>query len=336
MPVKSASSQVPSARLRLEQVLDAAARRPRRRPRPAAIRPSTAQAVCEAVGLALAHQRRVVVAAAALAPAAAGLLDRFEPVGRLAQRRVVHREVDRLEALEDLPGAVDVVHAPAAVPAAVGLLRPPEIVERRGRPPGGRRGSRASPSSSSTRAVMSGQLGSSIALWSANGTLVRTSLSMSTSNAAQPPSRFCIASSQFDAALRSASRTSGVVGQRASAAGPAAPSPCRRCRGRSSLRYSKYQPLGSTPGPADAASRPASRTSLLEQPVARRGAGAGWSSGSPASARAMVAIAVSQTGETQGWSRTVSSSSIMQVVELLAWPTASRASRRRSRGTAAR
>ena len=41
---------------------------------------------------------------------------------------------------------------------------------------------------------MSSQLGSIIALWSANGMSVRTSSSQPLSNAPQPPSAFCIES----------------------------------------------------------------------------------------------------------------------------------------------
>ena len=45
---------------------------------------------------------------------------------------------------------------------------------------------------SNVRAVISAVLGSSIALWSANGICVNTSLLLSTSNDAQPPSFPCM------------------------------------------------------------------------------------------------------------------------------------------------
>src|SRR5262249_53575132 len=82
---------------------------------------------------ALALEVRVVVALTALAPPAAGVLDRFQPVGGLYQSRVRHRVVERLQALKDLPGTVDVIHSPAAVPAAFRLLSPPQVSQRSGR-----------------------------------------------------------------------------------------------------------------------------------------------------------------------------------------------------------
>src|ERR1017187_4698627 len=52
---------------------------------------------------------------------------------------------------------------------------------------------------SSTRPVISGQVGSSMALWSAKGTRLSTAQLLSTSNAAHPPSSDCMASSQLTA-----------------------------------------------------------------------------------------------------------------------------------------
>jgi hypothetical protein len=70
--------------------------------------------------LALAFERGVVVAQAGFAPASVSLLDRFEPVAGSEGGWVVHREVDGLQPLENLPGPINVVDAPAAVPAAFG------------------------------------------------------------------------------------------------------------------------------------------------------------------------------------------------------------------------
>ena len=74
--------------------------------------------------LALAGQGRVVVAAATFAPAAARLLHLLEPGDGPAHHRLVHVEADAAQARENLPGAVDVIDAPAAEPGPRRLLGP--------------------------------------------------------------------------------------------------------------------------------------------------------------------------------------------------------------------
>ena len=95
MPVNGASSQEPSGELGLDQVFDAAAGG-RCDARPAAIRPSVAQAVCDGVAR-RSLERRVVVALAGFAPGAGGLLGRFEPVHGPFDRRMVHRKFECAE-----------------------------------------------------------------------------------------------------------------------------------------------------------------------------------------------------------------------------------------------
>ena len=56
-------------------------------------------------------------------------------------------------------------------------------------------------SDSNTRPVMSAHVGSSIALWSAKGTLFRMLQLLSTSNAAHPPSEDCIPSNHGTSVL---------------------------------------------------------------------------------------------------------------------------------------
>src|SRR5579875_458330 len=149
-------------------------------------------------------------------------------------------------------------------------------------------------SPSRTRPVISGQVGSSIALWSAKGTALSDCQLLSTSNAAQPPSLDCIASSQvrarctqascpLDARVRlNASRTWAVSS----------------ISGYHSLANSKYQPEGGTLGRFTLQS-PRRRTSLASSQSAERvKAPAGASFDSP---KANAAIAVSQTTEKQGW-----------------------------------
>ena len=97
---------------------------------PAAISPSSAQAVCEAVE-ASGFIAAVVelVAGAVLAPAAILVLDRDQPVGGLGDTRPRAVEAGGAERAERRPRAVDVVHAPAAEPAAVRHLLALEIVD---------------------------------------------------------------------------------------------------------------------------------------------------------------------------------------------------------------
>src|SRR6478736_9689565 len=66
--------------------------------------------------------RRIGVGADVLAEAAALLLDGVEPGDGATHRGVVVRDTDGFETGQRGAGAVDVVHAPAAVPGAVLLL----------------------------------------------------------------------------------------------------------------------------------------------------------------------------------------------------------------------
>src|ERR1039458_4102224 len=70
-----------------------------------------------------------LIAAAILAPAAVGILDGDEPVDRLAHDRRSGVESGDVEAAQHRPRAVDVIHAPAAVPTAVCELGAAKIVE---------------------------------------------------------------------------------------------------------------------------------------------------------------------------------------------------------------
>jgi hypothetical protein len=79
--------------------------------------------------------RRDRVGAAALAPAAVAVLDGAEPGGGLLDPALAHVDADRAEADQDLPRAVEIVHAPAAEPRAVGLLRLLEELDGAGHEP---------------------------------------------------------------------------------------------------------------------------------------------------------------------------------------------------------
>src|SRR5262249_39735468 len=69
------------------------------------------------------------VAGAVLSPAAIGVLDRNEPVDGLANLCSLWLDPDRIQAAEHRPGAVDIIDTPAPIPAAVLLLRAPQIIE---------------------------------------------------------------------------------------------------------------------------------------------------------------------------------------------------------------
>ena len=233
------------------------------------------------------------------------------------------REAHRPQPLDRLPGAVDVVDAPAAIPRAVGLLLTAAGRPRRDRPTDARCRRPSLPNASSTRPARSGELGSIIALWSANGTLQSNSQLLSRSKAPQPPSQFCIASSQGtrpadrrdpiepSVAARPASRRgrdSRHVGQRdhhhrrvvdvgveavgileapAGRLGPAAAATSRPpCGSRGEQPVDGLAHAGRRPGPAAAPAEP------LPTRRARRSV-----------------IAVSHTGERQGSSRVVPSAS---------------------------
>src|SRR5690606_38687630 len=69
-----------------------------------------------------AHEAAVLVGVAGLAEGAILLLDALEPAAGLLHPGDAHVLTDRFEAAHHLPRAVDVVHAPAAEPAAFRLL----------------------------------------------------------------------------------------------------------------------------------------------------------------------------------------------------------------------
>src|SRR5262245_63655156 len=82
-----------------------------------------------------ARRRRVaaiieLVARAVLAPAAVAVLDPGEPSPRLAKLGRGMIDAGDVERAQHRPGAVDVVHAPAAVPAALGVLGAAQVIER--------------------------------------------------------------------------------------------------------------------------------------------------------------------------------------------------------------
>src|SRR5206468_3390083 len=71
---------------------------------------------------ALAGGRGVVVAMTALSPGPRRLLHFFEPGDRSPHHGVFLVEVDGIQAQQDLPGAIDVIDAPAAEPTAAPIL----------------------------------------------------------------------------------------------------------------------------------------------------------------------------------------------------------------------
>ena len=71
---------------------------------------------------ALAFEDGVVVGVAAFAPAAVLVLDAFQPVAGFEEPGLAQVQAEGAEAAQDLPGAVDIIDAPAAVPGAVGFL----------------------------------------------------------------------------------------------------------------------------------------------------------------------------------------------------------------------
>src|SRR5580704_8400010 len=66
--------------------------------------------------------QRIVVAAAGFSPAAVGVLHHADPLGGLLNLRLVIPDADPFKATQDEECAVNVVDAPAAEPASVGLL----------------------------------------------------------------------------------------------------------------------------------------------------------------------------------------------------------------------
>src|SRR5262249_20281776 len=78
---------------------------------------------------ALAGQSGIVVTAARLAPSAAGLLHFLQPGHGAAGHRVLNVEADAVQTAENLPGAIKIIDAPAADPAAGLFLRFPQESE---------------------------------------------------------------------------------------------------------------------------------------------------------------------------------------------------------------
>ena len=61
-------------------------------------------------------EHRVVVAGAGLAPAAVLVLAALEPLAGADEPVLLHVHADGAQAAQHLPGAVDVIDAPAAIP----------------------------------------------------------------------------------------------------------------------------------------------------------------------------------------------------------------------------
>ena len=120
MPVDKSSSQPPSARwvsikysmplCRLLLVVS-----------PPASNPRIAQAVCEGV-LGAGDERVLVVAGAAFAPAAVGVLNGPQPFAGAQNVSFAIAFARGLQAAQRQERAVDVIDAPASVPASVGFL----------------------------------------------------------------------------------------------------------------------------------------------------------------------------------------------------------------------
>src|SRR5690242_16056170 len=67
------------------------------------------------------------VAGGIFTPAAIPILNRDQPRHRLAHRRVLMVDARSIERAERRPGAVDVIHAPSAVPGSLVELGPAQI-----------------------------------------------------------------------------------------------------------------------------------------------------------------------------------------------------------------
>ncbi len=161
-------------------------------------------------------------------------------------------------------------------------------------------------------------------------------MSQSLSNAPQPPSLFCIASSHawpraIDALAREVLGLAREADARESAIRTSAVS---SVSGYHSLAYSKYQPPGSAAGQAFFQS-PTFLTSVSSSQRAALSS-AGSSAGRPPSESASIASAVSHTGEKQGWTWSVSSSSSSSFSSSWTWASQARVVRARSRGSGRR
>ena len=102
---------------------------------PPASNPRIAQAVCEACSVR--RERVVVVAGAAFAPAAIGVLVGAEPFERALNLRFAIVHAGRLQAAQGEERAVKVIDAPAAIPASVRLLGIEQVLDCRAVPPDG-------------------------------------------------------------------------------------------------------------------------------------------------------------------------------------------------------
>src|ERR1043165_9017216 len=150
---------------------------------------------------------------------------------------------------------------------------------------------------------MSAHSGSSIALWSANGTFSRTLLVQSLSKEAQPPSLHWKVIIQSRPRLKLSSLSLGLsVGTFLKARRTIAVS---STSGFHLLLNSKTQPLGSTLAGFLYCQSPLKRISLEMSHSAARFI-LGSSTGTPDSARAKRSMALSQTGEKHGSIRTLS------------------------------
>ena len=230
---------------------------------PAAIRPNSAQAVCEAVSRPWPRKLRIGVAVGRFAPAAGRLLMGQQPLGAGHHRRIVGRHADGRQPGQRLPGAVDVVDAPAAEPTAVGFLRAAKIgdgpIDRRIAHALARTGQRFQHAAGQV-----GRAGIDHRVVIGERHVAEELAVLSRSKAPQPPSRFCMASIQWLArwwrrqcrpaacawrrasgnvggcrfgnqvANSAAARRLRVAARRADTlpAAPSAPSPCRRSRDR--------------------------------------------------------------------------------------------------------
>src|SRR5438067_13937518 len=80
--------------------------------------------------LALPLEARVVITATTLAPAAAKLLRLPQPGDGLPHHGIAHVKADAAETLQDLPGTVEIIDAPAADPTAITRLRTAKKLKR--------------------------------------------------------------------------------------------------------------------------------------------------------------------------------------------------------------
>src|SRR5207253_6192028 len=71
---------------------------------------------------ALPLENGIVVGIATFAPAAVLVLDALQPAAGFLQPRLAHVESERVQTTQNLPGSVNVIHTPAAVPRAVFFL----------------------------------------------------------------------------------------------------------------------------------------------------------------------------------------------------------------------